>query len=70
MDAGTAIADTLFGIDGTSPAGRLPFSIAQNETDLPDELDMSLTAPPHGRYQSRMAPNISPSAPTFSLLWV
>ena len=47
--AGIGLANVLWGVNGISPAGRMPFQVPQSVEQLPDELDMSLTAPPHGR---------------------
>jgi beta-glucosidase len=46
-EGGNALSNVLFG--RTSPAGRLPFSIVKNVSDLPDDLDMDPTAKPFGR---------------------
>ena len=49
MDAGIGLANVLWGVNDLSPAGRMPFQVPQGVEQLPDELDMSLTAPPFGR---------------------
>ena len=46
-EAGTALADVLFG--AFSPSGRLPFTFYQSADDLPPYLNMSMTGLPFGR---------------------
>mmetsp|Transcript_29627 Transcript_29627/g.88644 ORF Transcript_29627/g.88644 Transcript_29627/m.88644 type:complete len:767 (+) Transcript_29627:57-2357(+) len=49
IDGGIGVANVLFGVDGVSPAGRMPFMVPQSVAQLPDELNMALEAPPFGR---------------------
>lgn len=46
-EAGTALADVLFG--AYNPSGRLPFSFYNSVDDLPPYLNMSLVGLPYGR---------------------
>ena len=46
-EAGTALADVLFG--AYNPGGRLPFTFYQSQDDLPAYHNMSMSAEPFGR---------------------